>query len=86
MSYRLEITPSALRDLEKLPTHFRRHIDAHIVKLAEFPRPVGVKSLKGKYRGLLRIRSGNYRIIYHVQDSKLIVTVIKVADRKDVYD
>jgi mRNA interferase RelE/StbE len=86
LSYTVYILPSALRELKVLPHHIQRQIDARIQGLAENPRPPGVKALKGKHKGLYRIRSGDYRIVYGVRDVELLVTVVRVADRKDSYD
>ena len=86
MKYTIVIIPTALRHLQQVPLPFRRQIDARIRKLADDPRPPGAKALKGEHKGFYRIRQGDYRIIYHVADDKLIVTVVKIGDRKDVYD
>jgi mRNA interferase RelE/StbE len=83
----VEILPSALKELKALPQKAADLVDARIRALAANPRPQGYKSLKGKrWKGLCRIRSGNYRVIYEVRDDRLIVAVIKIGDRKDVYD
>lgn len=74
-----------MRELQAIPRQFRRRIDARIAALADDPRPSGCKPLKGEYKGLYRIRCGDYRIVYDVRDAELIVAVVKVADRKDVY-
>ena len=86
MKYTVLILPSAQRELGAIPQPFRRQIDARIISLADDPRPSGCKKLKGLNRGLYRIRQGDYRIIYDVQDQITTVTVVKVGDRKDVYD
>lgn len=57
---------------------------ASIVGLANDPRPPGCKKLKG--RSGYRIREGNYRVIYEINDKILTVTVVEAGDRKDIYD
>lgn len=62
-------------------------VEDRIVKLGAVPRPPGAKPLQGKkYRGLYRIRSGDYRVIYQVRDDSRTVVVVKIGDRKDVYE
>ena len=84
-SYKVLITRSAAKELEEIAgKKDRQRITQRILALAENPRPPGVEKLSGtneKYR----IRQGNFRILYEIQDDKLIVTVIRVADRKEVY-
>ena len=86
MKYTVVILPSAERELKAIPIQFARQIRARIKSLEDDPRPPGCKKLKGESRGLYRIRQGDYRIIYDVQDQITTVTVVKVGDRKDVYD
>ena len=66
-----------------MPKHDLTRIMARIVSLAEQPRPTGSEKLTGQER--YRIRQGNYRIIYSVQDFELTVWVVKVGHRKEVY-
>ncbi len=82
-SYSVEIKQSAAKEIAALPLRDRRRVVERIVRLAEDPRPVGCEKLSNddKYR----VRQGNYRILYQVMDSELIVSVVKVGDRKDVY-
>lgn len=87
MPYTVQIKASAQRELSRLPRDDRRMVEDRIQSLAKNPHPAGSVTLKGKvFKGLCRIRSGNYRVIYQVQDERLIVLVVKVGDRKDVYD
>ncbi len=82
--YELLIKPSAVKELKAIKTRKdRQRIAKKIQGLAEQPRPPGCKKLSGN--NLYRIRQGNYRIVYELQDRKLIVTVIKVGDRKEIY-
>ena len=82
-SYRIEIKRSAAKELEAIPAKDRRRIATKIQALAGNPRPAGCEKLSGhdKYR----IRQGNYRILYTIEDDVLLVTVIKIGDRRDVY-
>ena len=84
MAYRIEVRPSALRELKSLPKDDRERIDDCIRALATDPRPHGVETLSGPDR-LLRVRVGVYRIIYQVHDNVLLVVIVRVRHRKDVY-
>ena len=82
-SYSLRIKPSAVKELEAIPAKDRRRITTRIQALASTPRPVGCEKLSGhdKYR----IRQGNYRVLYTIEDDVLIVTVIAIGNRRDIY-
>ncbi len=82
-SYRLLIKSSAGKEIEAIPKPDRRRIVAKITALSRDPRPPGCEKLSG--HDLYRLRQGNYRILYAIQDSDLIVVVVKVAHRRDVY-
>ena len=77
------LSKKAQKQLDKLSDNIAEPILEAIALLEETPRPVGCKKLKG--RNGYRVRVGNYRIIYEVFDSKLIVDVIAVGNRKDIY-
>ncbi len=83
--YTIEFIPSALRQLKKFSPSVRTQVQRAIDGLAEDPRPRGYKKLHGKLKDFYRIDSGNYRIIYKIKDDVLIVIVVKVGDRRDVY-
>jgi mRNA interferase RelE/StbE len=83
--WRLAILPGALRELAALPANIRTRLDRRIQDLAHNPRPPGIKTLQGKSRGLLRLRVGDYRVIYRVDDQAREVTIIQVDHRRDVY-
>jgi mRNA interferase RelE/StbE len=84
-AYRLLIKASAGRELERLGTKSdRRRIVERIKALAEDPRPHGSEKLAG-YADRYRIRQGNFRVVYLIDDQRREVTVFKVGDRKDVY-
>ena len=82
-SYRLLIKPSAAKELEDLPTQDRRRVVTRMQGLSAQPRPPGCEKLTG--HDLFRVRQGNYRILYEVQDQDLTVTVFKIGHRRDVY-
>ena len=82
-NYDLRIKPSAAKELESLQTKDRRRIVSKIQNLADEPRPQGCEKLTGQDR--LRLRQGNLRILFEVDDGKQIVTVVKIAHRRDVY-
>ncbi len=84
MSYCIELTPAAKRDLSKIDRATLRRIGDAIDGLTEQPRPAGCVKLSGE-DNLWRVRVGNYRIVYSIEDRKLLVLVVRVADRKDVY-
>jgi mRNA interferase RelE/StbE len=83
MAYRVFITPSADRVIAKLPQDVRRRVADRIAALAENPRPPGSVKLTGE--DTYRIRVGDYRILYSIHDDQLIVMVIDVGHRGDVY-
>ena len=83
-AYTIEVAPAAERALKALPKPIQTQIVRRIDKLAIEPRPHGVEKLTGEDH-LYRIRSGNYRILYEIHDRKLLVLVVKIGDRKEVY-
>ena len=82
-NYRLQIKPSAAKEIEALPKKDRRRVVAKIQGLATDPRPSGCEKLSGE--DLYRVRQGNYRILYSVHDTDLLVLVIKIGHRREVY-
>lgn len=82
--YTVKILPAALRALKKLDQTTRRRLGAAIDDLREQPRPHGVKKLEG-VEGLYRVRVGEHRIVYQIDDAELIVTVVTLGNRRDVY-
>lgn len=82
--YSLRIKKTARKELESIATRVdRQRIIARIKSLADDPRPPGAVKLSG--REWYRVRKGRYRILYLIEDTVLIVYVIKIGDRKDVY-
>lgn len=84
MSYRVEFTSAAARQVRKLPGPVRGRVLDAVAQLAEDPRPHGAKKLAGE-RTAWRIRVGDYRVIYDVVDERLTVTVVRAAHRREVY-
>ena len=82
-SYTTDALQSVSKDLKKIPKKDVRRILAAIQALAENPRPPQAKKLSGQDR--YRLRQGNYRILYAIEDDRLIVCVVKAGDRRDVY-
>lgn len=82
-NYKLIIKKSVAKDLRPIPNKDVARILEHMAALQENPRPAGSEKLSGQER--YRIRQGVYRIIYEVADELLIVTVVKVGHRKQVY-
>jgi mRNA interferase RelE/StbE len=84
-AFRIELAPSAYRALGKLdPQIIRKRVEPHISALADEPRPIGSKRLAGAEE-LHRIRVGAYRIVYRIEDDVLVVLVLKLGHRRDVY-
>jgi len=82
--YRVEFKPSAAKSVRKLDAGTQRRVIARAEALAENPRPPGAEKLEGM-RDLYRIRVGDYRVIYQVADEVLLVLVVRVGHRGDVY-
>jgi mRNA interferase RelE/StbE len=84
VKYEISIKASALKALKKLPDKEAGRIIAKIDQLAEDPRPAGCIKLSGR-SDRWRVRSGTYRIIYTIEDKQLIIEVLRIRHRKDVY-
>jgi mRNA interferase RelE/StbE len=81
--YRLSFKASVAKDLRQIPKRDVQSILKRIEGLADDPRPIGSEKLSGLER--FRVRQGTYRIIYEIKDQELIVTVVKIGHRRDVY-
>jgi mRNA interferase RelE/StbE len=82
--YRILIKPSAVKEIEAIsPKKDRQRLVDRISKLADNPRPPRCEKLSGQDK--YRIRQGRYRIVYSIEDQDLIIYVVKVGHRKDVY-
>jgi mRNA interferase RelE/StbE len=82
-SYKIIVKKSVAKDLRSIPKKDIQRILAAIQSLADNPRPPQSKKLSGQER--YRLRQGNYRILYSIEDEKLVVCVVKVGNRRDVY-
>jgi mRNA interferase RelE/StbE len=85
MEYRIEFTRPAQKEFGNLDVIIKQRISDEVVGLEKDPRPLGCVALKG-YANIYRIRIGKFRVIYEVKDKILMVLVIRVAKREDVYD
>jgi mRNA interferase RelE/StbE len=84
MRYQIIIKPAAERSLDRLPRVTRRRIADRLEMLRDDPRPPGAVKLSGQ-DAMYRIRVGDYRVIYEIDDDRLIIFVLRVAHRKDAY-
>ena len=85
MNYRVALTTSAEKELRALPAQAVRRIVTRLDALAAAPRPAGCKKLKGGVNEW-RVRVGEYRIVYEIDDTARTVDVTRIAHRRDVYD
>ncbi len=83
MAYRIELTKSAVKELEKLPAKPHDKVIEHLVQLEQNPRMQGAEKLTGINGYKLRV--GNYRIVYEINDVKKEVRIVMIEDRKQVY-
>ncbi len=81
--YSLEIKRSAAKELADLPDKDRTRLIARIQSLADDPRPSGAEKLSGQER--YRLRQGDYRILYEIHDHVLLIIVVKIGHRREVY-
>lgn len=84
--YKITIKKTAAKELNELPDKIAASITTAIFQLAENPRPAGCKKLKGKKTEFWRIRIGDYRVIYTIDEGIKIIDIQKVGHRKDVYE
>jgi mRNA interferase RelE/StbE len=84
VKYRIVFLPVARKEILCLPHEVWKRIDRKILALADDPRPHDVKALHGE-KGLYRVRVGDYRIVYSVEDKIITVVIVRVRHRKDVY-
>jgi mRNA interferase RelE/StbE len=84
MTYRIELTPAAVRALKKLDRQALLRVQAAIELLAANPRPPGAKKPAGG-AGEWRVRTGDYRVIYEVRDDVLLVLVLSTGHRREIY-
>jgi mRNA interferase RelE/StbE len=82
--YKIELRPAAARALRKLDPQVARRVQAAIALLAEDPRPPASRPLRG--RPAWRVRVGDYRVIYTIEDDVLLIVVVTLGHRRDVYE
>lgn len=85
MTYRIELAPSAARQLKTFTPDVRRRSQGVLELLAEDPRPPAATQLVGG-AGEWRVRTGHYRVIYEIRDAQVLVLVLRMGHRRDVYD
>jgi mRNA interferase RelE/StbE len=83
--YSLEIKQSAQKELDALNEALFSRIDRKILALADNPRPAGCKKLKG-YKDQWRIRSGDWRVLYIIDDAAMLISITRIAHRREVYE
>lgn len=84
-AYRIELAPAAARQLRKLDRTAQRRVQAAIELLADVPRPGGARKLVGG-DGEWRVRTGDYRIVYEIHDDVLLILVVAIGHRRDIYE
>jgi mRNA interferase RelE/StbE len=84
-SYALELKPSAHKELESLPNSVLSRVMRKLESLQHDPRPAGCKKLKG-YKDQWRVRIGDWRVVYIIDDTAKLVSVTRIAHRREVYD
>ncbi len=83
-TYRIEVSATADRQIRKLPRADQVRVIRVIRALSTDPRPPGCRKLSG-YDDVFRVRIGRYRVLYSIEDRRLVIIVLKVGDRKDIY-
>lgn len=86
MKYKITFKKTASKEIDELPNKITALVMAAIFKLADVPRPQGCKKLKGKRQDFWRIRIGDYRVIYTIDEQIKIIDIQKVGHRQDVYE
>jgi mRNA interferase RelE/StbE len=83
-NYKIEIKKSAIKEIAKLPKTVLKRVLNKIQLLSLEPRPSGCKKLSADEK--YRVRVGDYRILYSIEDDKLVIYIVKVGHRKNIYD
>jgi len=83
-SYRIEVSATAERQIRRLPRADQLRVVRAIQALSTDPRPPGCRKLSG-YEDVFRVRIGRYRVLYSIEGRRLVIIILKVGDRKDVY-
>lgn len=84
-TYIIDFAARTEQQLNLIPKDIKKLIFDRIDKLRTNPRPNGVEPLQGSEKGLFRIRQGNYRIVYSIQDHKLLILIVRIVHRREVY-
>jgi mRNA interferase RelE/StbE len=84
MAYKIEFMQTAATALASLPRNVQERINVKITALTENPHPRDAKILRGKHK-LYRIRVGDYRIIYQIEHHRLVILIVKIGHRKNIY-
>jgi mRNA interferase RelE/StbE len=84
VTYQIQVLPVAVRAIKKLPPEAKRRVQAAVELLAEDPRPPAAKKLTGRPEG--RVRTGDYRVLYRIQDEVLTVVIAPAGHRRDIYE
>ena len=84
-SYSVKVKPTARKELEALPDNVLARVVRKLEALAETPRPAGCKKLKG-YKDQWRVRIGDWRVVYIIDDAARVVSVTRIAHRREVYE
>ena len=82
--YRIVFTPTAERAFLALSKDVQRRIDRRLLALQDNPRPSGIKALKGD-AGIVRLRVGDYRVLHKVHDDQVVVVIVAVGHRREIY-
>lgn len=81
--YKVELRRNAKKSLDRLQEQERTKIISALLELEHNPRPKGIEKIRGTE--LWRIREGDYRLVYHVDDKEKIITVVRIGHRRDIY-
>lgn len=84
MSYTVHVRTSAAKEIRSLPRPIQRRVGLAIDRLETTPRPPGAQALSG-YENLYRLRIGEYRLVYEIRDREILIIVIRVRHRREVY-
>lgn len=84
MSYEIVFKPAAQRDLKKLSQESQKRILKGIMILAENPRIQGVEKL-ARYENLFRFRVGDFRVIFEIHETEIVILIVRIGDRKEIY-
>ena len=84
MRYKVVFENKAKRELLHLDLPVVRRLEPEILSLADTPRPTGIKKLKS-FKARYRLRVGDYRVIFHIDDSQKLVIILKISHRRDAY-